>query len=159
MVSPQLNETSQEPKLSGAQQKVISALMLGKTYVEAAQDTGVTDRTIRRWREGCPAFELALRSQIQAAKESAAVLAVTAAQTALKTLASIAATPEHPHVLRAIQMLLKLNGPLPTFKEPTSVDDVSQEQVFARIMRQGEDSPRGAESTPHDQCDVCTSAD
>lgn len=136
MASPRQHDSTEEPKLSAAQQTAIAALMLGKTYVEAAQEAGVTDRTIRRWRESSPDFELALRSQILAVKESASVIATTAAQTAMKTLASIAATPDHPHVLRAISMILKMNGPLPEIKAPTTLQNVSDEQLYSHMIRQ-----------------------
>lgn len=136
MGSPRGTESTDEPKLTAVQQAVIAALMLGKTYVEAAQEAGVTDRTIRRWRESSPEFELALRSQIQAVRESASVVAATAAQTAMRTLASIAATPGHPHVLRAISMILKMNGPLPEIKAPTNLQNVSDEQLYAHMIRQ-----------------------
>jgi hypothetical protein len=39
-------------------------------------------------------------------------------------------------VLRAIQMILKLNGPLPANKAPTNLQNVSDEQLYSHMIRQ-----------------------
>ena len=124
----------QEAKLSPVQQKVLASIMAGRTYIEAASDAGVTDRTIR-WRESCPVFESCLRSRIHAARESAGLQASVALQAAVKTLVEIASTSSHPQVMRAIQMILDLNGPLPAVSHSCSVIEVSQEQTFAELQR------------------------
>lgn len=129
------SETAEDMQLSPVQQKAITSLMLGKTYLEAAADAGVTDRTIRRWRENSPAFELALRTQIQSVKESASISACVAVQTAVKTLAEIVATPSHPQVIPAIRLILGLSGPLQPIKAPTSVNDVQDEQSIGMLQR------------------------
>ncbi len=125
----------EEAKLSPVQQKVLASIMAGRTYVEAASDSGVTDRTVRRWRESCPVFESALRSQIHAVRESASLLASVALQTAVKTLTEIAATPSHPQVIRAIQLIFDLNGPLQPVSHPSSIAQVSAEQSLADLER------------------------
>ena len=125
----------EEAKLSPVQQKALASLMAGRTYVEAARDAGVTDRTIRRWRECCPAFESALRTQIHAVRESACLLASIALQTAVRTLTEIAATPSHPQVIRAIQMIFALNGPFKPDSRPCSIAEVSAEQLLADLER------------------------
>ena len=130
-----LPEAETEQQLSPVQQKVISALIAGRTYLEAAAEAGVTDRTIRRWREKDAAFELALRQQVQDAREGAVMAASVATQTAVKTLLCIAANPDHPNVLRAIQMLINMAGPLPDLKAPTSYQEVADEQSFAFLQR------------------------
>ena len=125
----------QEAKLSPVQQKVLASIMAGNTFIDAARDAGVTDRTIRRWRESCPVFESCLRSRIHAARESAGLQASVALQAAVKTLVEIASTSSHPQVMRAIQMILDLNGPLPAVSHSCSVIQVSQEQTLAELQR------------------------
>ena len=133
--STELIEVDDEPQLSPVQQRVLSAIMAGRTYVEAASEAGITDRTIRRWRESCPAFEHALRSQIQAIRDSSAVGATIAIQSAIKTLASIASDPGHPQALKAIKMILDLHGPLQPVSKSAGIDQVSQELTFAKFQR------------------------
>jgi hypothetical protein len=135
MISPRKCNADDECKLSPAQQKVLAALMAGRTYLDAAKEAGVTDRTIRRWRESSPEFELALRDQIQGVREAIAIAASMATQAAVKTLADIAANPDHPQVLRAIRMLFELCGPLPPIKAPTSKAEVADEQSLAMLQR------------------------
>ena len=125
----------QEAKLSPVQQKVLASIMAGNTFIDAARDAGVTDRTIRRWRESCPVFESCLRSRIHAARESAGLQASVALQAAVKTLVEIASTSSHPQVMRAIQMILDLNGPLPAVSHLYGVTQVSQEQTLADLQR------------------------
>jgi hypothetical protein len=125
----------QEAKLSPVQQKVLASIMAGNTFIDAARDAGVTDRTIRRWRESCPVFESCLRSRIYSARESAGLQASVALQAAVKTLVEIASTSSHPQVMRAIQMILDLNGPLPAVSHSFGVTQVSQEQSLAELQR------------------------
>lgn len=122
-----------KPELTASQSKVLASLMAGRNYLEAAADGGVTDRTVRRWRESCPAFELSLRQQIQNVRDSAAITASLASQTVVKTLVEIASKPDHPLVLRAIQMLFDLSGPLPQPKAPTSLNDIDTEQITTMV--------------------------
>ena len=133
--SSEQDDDFDEPELTAAQSKVLASLMAGRNYLEAAADGGVTDRTVRRWRESCPAFELALRQQIQDIRDAAAISASLASQVAVKTLIEIASKPDHPLVLRAIQMLCELTGPLPQPKAPTSVNDIRDEQSLAMLQR------------------------
>jgi len=128
-------EVDEEARLSPVQQKVLTSIMAGRTYVEAASDADVSDRTIRRWRESCPVFESALRSQVQAVRESASLLATVALQTAIKTLTDIAATPSHPQVVRAIQLIFELNGPFQPVSRPSGVAEVSAEQSLLQFER------------------------
>jgi hypothetical protein len=132
--STEQDDDFEEPELTAAQSKVLASLMAGRNYLEAAADGGVTDRTVRRWRENCPAFELALRQQIQDVRDAAAITASLASQTAVKTLVEIASKPDHPLVLRAIQMLCDLSGPLPQPKAPTSLNDIEAEQITAMLQ-------------------------
>jgi hypothetical protein len=133
--SNMLENCSEEPVLSATQSKALASLMAGRNYLEAAADAGVSDRSIRRWRESCPAFELALRQQIQEVRDSAAISASLASQTVVKTLVEIASTPDHPLVLRAIQLLSDLSGPLTQPKSPTSVNDIEDEMRLAMVQR------------------------
>jgi hypothetical protein len=135
MISPRKCNPEGESKLTPVQNTVLAALVTGSSYVDAAKEAGITDRTIRRWRESNPEFELALRDHIQAVRESIIIAASVATQSAIRTLANIAANPDHPQVLRAIQMLLNLSGPLPQIKEPTSKEEVADEQTFAPLQR------------------------
>lgn len=124
-----------DAKLSPAQEKVLTALTAGRSYVEAATEAEVSDRTIRRWRQDSPAFEHELRARIQDIRDAAAITASAAINRAIKTLAEIAADPAHPHVLRAIQMICDLAGPLQQVKEATTVKDVKDEQSFASFLK------------------------
>jgi len=124
-----------DSRVSPVQQSVIAALLDGKTFVEAAAIAGVTDRTIRRWRENDPVFEAALRSQIHAVRESVTVQASVAMQTAMGTLTQIAANPDHPQALRAIQMIFDLGGNLPPIGTPGTVDEISEEQIMQKVQR------------------------
>jgi hypothetical protein len=133
--STEQDDCFEEPELTAAQSKVLASLIAGRNYLEAAADGGVTDRTVRRWRESSPAFEMALREQIQNVRDSAAIAASLASQTVVKTLVEIASKPDHPLVLRAIQMLFELNGPLPKLKAPTSVNHIKDEQTFAVLEK------------------------
>lgn len=133
--STEQDDDFDEPELTAAQSKVLASLIAGRNYLEAAADGGVTDRTVRRWRESCPAFELALREQIQNVRDAASITASLASQTAVKTLVEIASKPDHPLVLRAIQMLFDLSGPLPQQKAPTSVNDIEEEHIQAMLKR------------------------
>ncbi len=124
-----------EPELTPVQQTVISALVAGKTYLEAAADAGISARTIRRWRSHCPGFELTLRSQMHDVKESAVLAATSALQNAIKTLTEIVGNASHPQVIPAIRMIMGLAGTLPELKPPTSLYDIDQEQLDARVRR------------------------
>lgn len=130
-----LANVDSDSRLSPVQQAVISALLNGKTYGEAAAGAGITDRTIRRWRENDPVFEASLRSQVHAIRESLTVQATVALQTAMSTLTQIAANPDHPHALRAIQMIFDIGGNLPPIGTPGTVDEISDEQTMRRVQR------------------------
>jgi hypothetical protein len=134
MIAPRKRKSEDEPNLSPEQLKVLAALAAGRSYVDAAKEAGISDRSVRRWRQSDPEFELALRDQIQAVRESVAIAASVATQTAVRTLAEIVANPDHPLVLRAIQMLCDLSGPLPQPKAPTSVHDIEAEQTEAMLQ-------------------------
>lgn len=133
--STEQEDCFEEPELTAVQSKVLASLIAGRNYSEAAADGGVTDRTVRRWRESVPAFELALREQIQNVRDSAAIAASLASQTVVKTLVEIASNPDHPLVLRAIQMLCELSGPLPKQMAPTSLNDIQDEQQLEMLRR------------------------
>lgn len=135
MISPRKSNSEGETKLTPVQNTVLAALTAGRSYVEAAKEAGISDRTIRRWRECSPEFEQALRDHMQAIRESIIISASVATQSAVKTLAAIASNEDHPQVLRAIQLLLNLSGPLPQIKAPTSIAEVADEQLFATTQR------------------------
>jgi hypothetical protein len=135
MIAPRKRKSEDEPNLSPEQLKVLAALAAGRSYVDAAKEAGVSDRSVRRWRQSDPEFELALRDQFHTVRESVAIAASLATQAAVKTLAEIASKPDHPQVLRAIQVLFDLSGPLPQPKAPTSVHDIEAEQTEAMLQR------------------------
>ena len=134
MIARRKSKSEGELNLSPEQLKVLAALAAGRSYVEAAKEAGISDRSVRRWRQSDPEFELALRDQIQAVRESVAIAASVATQTAVRTLAEIVSKPDHPHVLRAIQMLLELCGPMPQPKAPTSLNDIDAEQITTMLQ-------------------------
>jgi hypothetical protein len=121
--------------LSPVQQRVLASIIAGRSYVEAASDAGITDRTIRRWRESCPDFEHALRSQVHSVRESATVQVTLALQTAIKSLIEIASNSTHPQAIKAIKMIVDLNGPLQPVRDSVDADHVFQEQGLSLMKR------------------------
>lgn len=131
----EMTEVGDESELTAVQQRVLASLLLGKSYSEAAKDAGINERTIRRWRQTSPEFEHALRSRIQSVRDDCAIQAAASLAIALKSLMEIVKTPNHPQAIRAIQMVLDLNGPLPPVRDSTGTDQIRADQEFAVLQR------------------------
>ena len=133
--SDEQDEADDAPQLTLVQERVLASLREGKTYSEAATDAGITDRTIRRWREGCPHFESALRSQRLAIRESAEAIVASAIPRIVKSLIDIATNSEHPQVLKAAKMMIDLSGSLAPIPLQTDVTEVAKEQLDTKFLR------------------------
>lgn len=77
--------------LTAKQVQAVQAVLTCRTMEDAAEQVGVTSKTLRRWRSEVPEFDMAVRDAADAALADAANMLKAATRTAVRTLAEIAA--------------------------------------------------------------------
>ncbi|MCP4788440.1 MAG: helix-turn-helix domain-containing protein [Fuerstiella sp.] len=100
-----MDETA-ETDLSPKQTKVISSLVSGDSAEEAARKSGVSSRTIRRWRQSDVAFERAIRQHQNALREQVESELLQGTVSAIRTIIAIASNSDDSRALKAAQMIL-----------------------------------------------------